>query len=413
MQPHSSPWRIRIAASVLATIVLVIFALTNLPYQYVERDGKWIGGRQFGDSDIQRSAQQLPVMAGWPLRYSVRYDADGNGAQRYWSSFALCSNVMIGLGASALVFLFTMLRSRALEAAHDRKSVRIRFDVSIAVLILLVPLAVYFQANRAKSRHWDVIRQTSRIGNFYVSAWLPESAVEHLPAGFVNALMRVRGARLVRPTDQVVNKIIQLDTLTSIEMVGGDFCAESLDQAPSRIHLTSIRITSRDLDRELVDLLARLNWIVDLDMSNTNLDAEMLGQFADWEYLKQANFRGTPIDLSKMGNPRWATTIEQLSLPRPSEQSDGTTLTINGWPKLRRLSVRRGSTKLNPSTLTLNLAHLPELEELQLDRVQSHALVCENLPRLTTIEEDVMSLLFSMELGDSAPGLTWLTKLHL
>lgn len=392
--------------------VLSLTGLVNLPYRYVERDGRWIGNRQFADNDSMQEVAPLPTMAGWPIRYWVRYPFEDQIEDRYWSTPKLLVNLGLGIALAAIVFAFTRFRHRAIASAGERRSTRLMFDLSFAMVILLAPLAMIALAQRTKSQHWRTIRQANRFGNCYVSSWLPAPIANGLPAGLVAVFSRLRDVELVRPDATVLKEVFAVETLTGFRFHEGRVDADLLGDLSSNVHFSYAHFLRCRMDEALLDSISRSPWLVELSLRNTNLDSEMFHRLDSMQHLRSVDVLGTQVQVSQLGKPDWSSSVVSLRLPRPNTSTDKT-LTIDGWPRLRTLVVIRRSFRLNESTLTVRLSHLPNLEDLYLDRVQKHALIVNDLPRLSRIDENATELFFELGTHDSVPGLTWLTDLHL
>jgi hypothetical protein len=96
IEPVTSQQKNRIAGFVLSSIVLIVMGILNLPYDYVEIEGRSFGGFEIqeGDGGVDRS---LPRMAGWPLRFHVQYEFEDVSEDRYWSTPRLITNICIAL----------------------------------------------------------------------------------------------------------------------------------------------------------------------------------------------------------------------------------------------------------------------------------------------------------------------------
>ena len=412
MDPRSSIWKNRSAGGVLAVSVLLLTVIVNLPYRYIERGGGWIGHLEFGDNESNRHVIELPTMAGWPLCYWVQYEFEGQKEDRFWSTTNLVANLLIAIAVAVLVFVFTQMRHRAIESAGNRRLIPKLFDVSVAVLIVLVPLTILAQAYRTKVQHQRLIRQAYQCGNCFVSCWLPEPVAKALPAGLADVLLRVRQVELFRPDDHLLAELATVKTLTGIHVAGRRLDAASLDAFAPLVHLVSVDVTSCDVDHPLVESISRFPWLQQVRLLNTSIDSEMLHRLDSMQRLRFVDLRGTQMQISQLGKPNWSSTVETLALARLADGVDAT-LTIDNWPKLRSLVIFRSSLRLSDSTITLRLSHLPNLESLSIDRVQKHALIGHDLPRLTTINEDLSFLYFALGERDHVPGLTWLSELHL
>ncbi len=407
MHADNSATKNRFAAGVLAATVVLLLLVANLPYKYVEREGEWIGGQRFGDAEVGRHVESMPVMAGWPLRYSIYYEFEATGIQnRFWSPRNLCVNVVAAIVICLAVYCFTLWRSRTIDKPNQGRSTRIVFDSLVAFLILLVPATAYGLLWKRRSDQLTIVRSLSRNGNCYVAAWLPEPIVNRVPKQLADVFMRVRQAKLYSPDDDLVRKVARFDSLDALEITSGTFEADSIAPLTDSPHLESIGLYRQRITQDTADTIAKMNWLRRVAFAGSNLTSTQLHALDSLQYLKEVDVHGTNIRLAELGKPKWSESVEQMWLPRPhSGQSDS--LTLHGWPKLKSLSVSRFNLQLNEQTLDLSLKDLPRLEVLRLNRVQKHALQIHDAPRLMRIDEDVQTLFFALGADDKAPGLTW------
>lgn len=412
MDPRSGKWKNRLAGGVLAGVVVVFMVVVNLPCDYVERDGNWVGNRQFGDNDINRRYDELPMMAGWPLRYWVRYTHEDHVSDRYWSLRSLLLNAGFGVIAASFVFAFTCWRHRRIESSRNPKLTRMLFDGAVACAILLTPLTLYIIAQRSSRAHWLLVRQATRFGNGYVSSWVPAPIASRLPEGVSRLAARLRHVKLISPDPVLVRQLARQETLTGFEFIGGRYSGDDLEGLKTSRYFGAAYIRNRKLDDGLIDAISRLPWLAELSFRGTDLNTEQFRAFDDAKLLRWLNVNGTQLELSQIGTPAWSDTIRHLYLPRPPSGVAGE-LTIDGWPKLETLAVARSSLTPNPETLTLRLSRLPQLSLLMINRMQKHSLYLKDLPQLPNIDEDTASLFFTLGENDLAPGLTWVTDLHL
>ncbi len=402
----------RIGGGVLAVTVIVLFAVANLPFDYVERNGDWVGSWQTSDGGAIRYANAMPTMAGWPFRYWVRYELQDRTEDRYWSSLSLFANLVAAVVCGTLVFSFLQLRHRAIESARNRRFTQRMFDATVAVAIVSLPLVVFGLAARTHAQHRRFVERASRFGNCQLSCWLPEPFAASFPAGLVDAWTRVRYVKLFNPDDRIVREAASLATLTGFDFRGGQYDADSLNGFLSSHHCATARITYRELDDQLLSSLLELPWLVELGLNGTNLDSEMFHRFDNVQHLRWVDVQETKIELSRLGKPQWSQSAELLRFPRP-RRGTSDSLSLSGWPRLRRLTVDRRSVRSNGSTLTLRFSHLPKFETLVVDRVQKHALTCTDLPQFKGIFEDVEVLFFERGRQSAVPCMTWLTALQI
>jgi Leucine-rich repeat (LRR) protein len=402
----------RSAGLVLACIVLVSMGLFNLPCDYVETEATWFGAREIISSDSQFQFQVLPTMAGWPLRYSVQYEDHGRGEYRYWSTPKLVANLCIALCMAIVVYAYVQIRHWKINAASNRRLTQSIFDIGTALAILIVPTVVVAWHYNVANQHRRLASQLLRYGNCQMSCWLPQPIVEHIPSGLVSSLMRLRQVQIIAPDQQIVERVTRVPTLVAFHSFGGTFDSSAIEPLSENIHFSALALNRRSLSEADLALVAQLRWLVKLNLIQSNLNSEMLRQLDDMQRLKWVNLSYTELGLSQLGVPKWSATVEDLYLSRPATGSEGS-LHIDGWPRLRRLSVSRLSAELNESILQVQLSNLPSLEFLRIDRNQKHHLVLHNLPRLARIEEDLSSLQRLLDYNDLIPGLTWASELHL
>ena len=412
MDPEPRFWKdVAAGAVVVSTLLLLIVAL-NLPYRYVEREGSWHGTTQFVEGDSQGWSDGLPIMAGWPLRYWVRYETGGRHEDRYWEPSKLAINVVGGLAIAAAVFGFTLVRFRMIRSSRNPRLTRVVFDGLVAMMILAFPCSWCLVTYRTYRKDGQVLQQASRFGNCYTASWLPEPVADRLPMGVIRLLSRVREVKLIGPSDVVLESVAGLETVTSLYTFGGDFRSDALAGLVSNPHFTSLQITRRKLDSTMVDSIGRFKWVTELRLRGTDLDSESFRKLDQLERLRVVDLRETSVELQKLGTPSWSTHVRFLALPRPAT-GIAATLKIDGWPQLAKLLVARSSMRLNDAPLTLHLSRLPRLETIFLNRVQKHALIAHQLPRLTRIEEDTATLFVALGSSNHLPGHTWFSRLEL
>ncbi len=401
----------RIAGFVLASLVLLLLALFNLPFQYVETEGHWIGVMEVEDAGSYAKYQNPPRMAGWPLNYWVEYDYHGVRQHRFWSTPRLIANALISFTLALLVYAYIQIRDRWTQMARNRRFVQGAFDVGTAAAIFVVPGLMLAYQHHVASQHRRLAKQLVRYGNVYEACWLPKPIVNHVPSGLMPSFLRLRELHLVAADSKSIQAIVELPTLRALHCTRVTLPSSALEKLGNNVHFASLRLSSWPLSESEIEGISRLRWLVQLNLTRTNLDSKMLRRFAHMQF-SAADFTGTPIVLSEIGKPQWAQTCEELDLSRPDLNSTGS-LTIDGWPRLKHLSVANMLGKINPAPLEIRLTNLPNLESLRINRVQKHHLVLHDLPRLQVIDEGLMELRFMLHHNELVPGLTWVSKLDI
>ena len=401
----------RLAGTLLATIVLVAFALANLPYQYVETELDWVGFLEVPNGGSFRIHQTLPVMAGWPLRYWIRY-GDGLVVQdRLWLPRRLGYNLAFGLLIAVGVYLFCQIRRRKMIERPDSHILRRFFDCSVALAIVAVPGAIFGWQYSTSRQDQRLARQVSRIGSSCLSCWLPAAINDHVPDGLKRRFVRLREVHVFGASQQVANAICSASSLASIHCYAGDFDSRPLHRLSGNPHLCALQLSRRDLADSDLNAIVALPWLRQLRLSRTNLDSEQLRRF-DRMPLRQVDLSFTNIELDRIGKPGWSSTVESFSLSRP-EDGISASLTLEDWPRLRVLRVVRRSEIMNDAVLSLRLIDLPRLERLCIDRVQKHDLCLKSVPRLARVDEEIADLRFVISTNTKIPGMTWVRSLEI
>ena len=405
----SSGWRSKknsVGSLVLGALVALGMLIVNLPYQYVNVGDETIGSIRYSAGTSSRNAD-LPTMAGWPFRYWVQYE-DGHGdGNRYWSLAFLLFNVAITMAVVLAMLGYLRLRQRlARESRYGPL-----MDIGIALAILAVPCGIVAYDYVNWRKHKELIASAGNRGKAVVSCWLPDLIADQVPVNWRRFKTRIRHFVLVRPNDDLVKTIVSIPTLQGLQIVGGNFKSETLRPLQQNPHFVALRINRLDLGEADLDLINRLPWLLALDLSLTNLDASLLHRLDRLDKLRAVDVRYTPLDISKIGKPVWAPSVEALFLSRP--RRFGNQIEIDGWPRLRQLSIRYRSIELNNQTLKIRLANLPNLEVVELDRTQKHDLTFDNLPRLISIQEEDPSGQQFFDSGMQVPGLTWVSNLNI
>ncbi|MFK8110559.1 MAG: hypothetical protein AB8B91_00065 [Rubripirellula sp.] len=407
-----APLKVRAGGLVLAATVILVMGILNLPYQYANVAGQWRGVIDVEATGSYLISQNMPRMAGWPLRYWIQYPSEEGLQERYWSTAKLAANMGIALSISLLVFFFFLFRNRQTSYASNRKLTQAMFDVGIAGAILIVPMIALALEYRIAAQHQRLGRSLSRYGNYYLSSWVPEVISGQIPKGMVHSFRRLRQAYLIRPTDDVVRSVGHLPTIVTLDISDSEVNLDSIAPLPKNVHFAALHLDKVKLDDGKMQAISQMKWLAHLRLSRTNLDAEKVRRLDHLELLRSVDFRRTPLLAADLGTPDWHRRVKSLFLARvPDGQGDQ--LTIDGWPMLERLGVTRFSSKMNAEGIDVHLSNLPRLQYLQLDRNQKHRLVLRNLPRLAHLDEGLTRFEEVLGRGEYIPGLPWMEDLVL
>ncbi|MEC7680783.1 MAG: hypothetical protein VX694_16035 [Planctomycetota bacterium] len=400
----------RIAGRLFAGFALLFFVLINLPFRYVEVDGLWLGHLDLSESQ-QGGSTELPVMGGWPWRYAVAYENADALTYRDWAPASLFLNVLVALSVCTFLCWFLPFRQRSLSTVVEGNRRRIWFDGFFAISILVIPSAIIGLKGWQPYQQRELARQLSRNGNFYISAWVPEVIEPHLPQGIKNFIREVRHARLTSASVSMVERVVGLPSLVSLHSYQSQHSPENIQVLTNRLHFNSLLIADAVVNDEITEKISQLRWLQHLKFQGTPLSPDQFHQF-DALPLITVDLQNTGLTFRELDSVDWSKSCELLWLSRqPDGVSDS--LKLTNWPKLESLSVKRRTAVLNREVLGIHLENLPSLRRLYLDRVQKHDLILLAVPRLATIQEEIIEARFVADDNYVLPGLTWVRNFEI
>lgn len=402
----------RLAGLVLASMVVVVMLLLNLPYDYVEVEAISFGGMELDDRGVAYASSEMPRMAGWPVRFSIEYGESPQRESRHWSTIGLLANAFFAFCLAGAVYGFVRLRKQQTSSAPDQSKTGKLFDACIASAILIVPLLVVAWSYRTAYMHKRLATKLLRNTSAEMSCWVPKVIAGQVPSGLMRPFQRLRSVRIIGPDQQAIDRLVRVRSLVALHCFGGEFDSASIEQLADRPHFNSLQLFRRELTESDMDAIAKLRWLTVLNLASSNLDGKLLRRIDGMDRLQAVNLRGTPLKLSNIGKPKWSATVRQLRLTRPPVGVSDS-LEIDGWPELRRLSATRTSVTLNRSAFNLRLVNLPELNQLFLDRVQMHSVTLRQVPRLPSIDEGGSLVEYLMGTDVAYPCQVWMNRLDI
>ena len=304
----------RVAGGLFAAMVLALFGIANLPFQYVETEAEWLGHLDLPESGLG-VLPKLPVMAGWPLRYWIRYEEGDQIQHRFWAPSRLAVNLVIGWGLSLLVYGFMQLRRRKLIEFPDSHGLRLLFDCLVAVAIVAVPAVIFGWQSYIALQHRQLASKFSRKGNSYVSSWIPAVLDEHLPKGIKRGFAKIRKVQFFAATPKMTGQIASLSSLVSIHSYSGQHDAQTLRKLVGHPHFCSLLLSGCEIRDEEIDVISQLRWLQQLRLSGTNLNIAQLRKL-DHLALRMVDLSSTAVTLSEIGRPGWSQTCERFWILR-------------------------------------------------------------------------------------------------
>lgn len=403
--------RTRFAGLILATMTLALTVLANLPYSYEESEISWIGYLETSTGGRYLEFQDMPVMAGWPLRYWVRYTRGGVIEDRLWMPERLVLNSLLGLSVVAAIYLFVQVRGGLLRRNLRDRRARWLLDGSVALIILAVPGGIFGWEYHVTRHHLQVAKQLEQNGTSFLSCWLPATYSKYVPVGVKRKLTRIRQVHTFGVNKDLAEIATALPTLAAFQSQGRAYDAESLRFLADSPHLCVFHLTRCELTDRDVSLIAKLKWLNQLSLAKTNLNAKQL-EALDHLKLRFVDLSFTDVALSDIHDPSWSSTAEILLFSRPPDGIESS-LKIEGWPMLKHINIERLSSRMNDAIMDIRLVDLPQLQSIHIDRVQRHDLELKNLPRLARIDEGISDVRYVTDNDLLLPGLTWVRSLAI
>ena len=406
-QETSGKGRMHFVAAMLATVLLSIGIITNLPFKYVEISGTWQGVAQSEEMSRTVTNRQMPIMAGWPYRYSVQYENARQLEQRLWSPLLLGCNILLFGLLIAAIYGYVCFRGNYIAKAINQRRAQL-LDIGAALVIVLIPAAILGFEFRGAQQSRNLANQLGRSGNCFLAVWIPEVLVTRIPPGLQQSLNRIRSVDLISADSKTIALACKTPGLVTLTCLNCDVTADHLSGLLNNHHFRGLQVARQDLAPSVIDAIAKLSSLTQLDLSRTNFDSTQLAKL-DHLDLEDINLTNTKIRLSEIGKPAWSQTAKTLALSRPMKGSTDS-LEVENWPHLHSLRVYRATSISNPDTLKVRLANLPSLSTVSLDRNQKHDLELENLPLLASFDEGLGFLQTILSSDARIPGNMWLTN---
>ena len=395
----------RVNCLIAVLVVIALAAAANWPFQYgaFARSGN---DRLF--MDLSSVSEQLPVMAGWPFRYYIHYKAvDSVPEVSVFSWSALLRNLALVLVVAGVIGTYAYRKG---GSTTNTRRFRISIgDLLVLVIFVAVPLGYWQWLGQNSQRTHQLAKQiASSEASVKMSAWLPKVIEPWMPQKLKFRFQAIRGVRMENPNAETVRIAAAIPTLQTFRVGGGNYDLADLQPLYQHIHLTELRIAGRDVDESTMQMVVSRTRLRSLDLSRTNVTAAGVSAISS-PGLRYLNLMHSDVRLAKLKRAAWCDSIEFLYLPHPDTGGDDR-LTIDGWQKLRELSIIERDTQLNSTPMKVELSNLPQLETLSLDQFQKFDLSIENTPKLKAIKGSQIQWHARIPRGGVVPGSIWLDR---
>lgn len=395
----------------MAVLLIAAVVALNWPYQFTSVMGSGVGKlRSAADYDPMKAS--MPVMGGWPYRYSIRYAGSDDSAPSIvrFSPLALTYNLVICGLVSAGVMFYLIRRARKNASRVGKVSIA---DLLVLTLVLAAPFGWWQQAGKRVERESKLASKLREAGGSYtMSAWVPAALEPYFPDSLKAKLRRLHEVRIEYPSDELMSQLVDQRELIMLRVGGGDFDLELTHRLVANPHLADLRLAGRVIDVPTMQSIVAHKRLHTLNLMRTNVSSAALQTLDELPDLQRLCLIHSDVVLSELGAPGWSRTIRELTVSHP-DPGDEASLRIEGWPKLQMLAINELESQLNTTTMPVELVDLPEFQYLYLDIFQKFDLTLRNLPKLEMVTPLDFEWRSRLPRGGSAPGTIWCGKIDI
>ena len=179
-------------------------------------------------------------MAGWPMKYYVECQFQGSEPRKVFSYFNLFLNVLIFAAAIGVYLLYERYLGQTEErvAADGSKSLRRRIGLMDLMLITTLVAAGfgYWRLLGIRAQKEEALAKEVESAGGIVArgALVPAPISQYLRLQDCGNFYRIVRAVLPEPKTELLAKIVDIETLHSLHLSGGDYDLRALDNLPKR-----------------------------------------------------------------------------------------------------------------------------------------------------------------------------------
>ena len=307
------------------------------------------------------------------MRFYERVEYSQASATTGWSIPPLMVNVALGAVAIVILLMYQTVRQRRLKLVRGQQGQLTLMDILLLALLLAGPLAYWRYLDRLAHRDGQLAARIAQHGQYRREALVPAWLTASLPGPLVRACLRTTMVRLDNPPDDLVAAALENPRLRALRIGGGRYDLRLLDRLPGMTRLHDLAIEGRVIDAQTMQLAGAVEQLRTLSLRRTNVSAESLQLLNPLQRLRMLDLRGTEVQLDASDYGPWASSIEQVALPRP-DPGVKASMKLDGWPSLKRLICAELDASLNNQPMQIVLTNLPKLESVELGRLQLRSL---------------------------------------
>jgi Leucine-rich repeat (LRR) protein len=373
-------------------LLLAFAALAHFPFQYeevfFEKSKRFLQpfatkGSYLSDHDPYQLAAPWHA-AGWPIRYYVQADVEGQSPVIAFSIWRFLANLSVWLAAFASIFVYHQLAAKK-EAKIKPKITTISIGDLMAATSLIAFVFWYgTYLTRNGSRDRALFKEIEAVGGMCeVSLALPTPLKPIIPSPFYPMIARLVAVNVPEPDSSLVERLVNSPYLQQLFLGGGDYDLRLLDQLPTKPFLREVRLSGRKLDVGTIASLASCAQLTHLNIMNTDVNEKALPILEGMTRLRSLNLIRTEVDTSQASFGRLATQLDTLYLPHPSRSNSR--ISLEDWPELQVLICDEPDEPSNPYITTVQIKNMPNLARIELDGIHTFDLMVENAPELSEI----------------------------
>ena len=372
--------------SAAAMLLLCGFFATNWLYNYHEVFVGELSGSQpefefneFPKDDVSSDY----AAAGFPQRYLLRVREEGVPDVRIFRWQPLLVNIAVWFGLFGLSMIYEW-RKYCLNRDEGRRAIHIS-DLLVVTLVVAT-LFSSWQSIESQFRAELAIAEeiAANRGNVVRSTWLPLNGI--IPSYFYTKFMRIKCVVVSAPDDDLLRRILSLESLSTLQIGGGNYDLRRLDSICRSPFLRELRISGRALDPPTIAAIGGAKQLVSLNLMRTNVTSQALQQFGEMPRLKYLNLIHTDVKLSELSRFPFSMSLRGIALPHPVDGEEDY-LKLDGWPELKYLVCNEYDEGPNNTPVSIELSNFPKLEQIMIDGFQIVDLKLDRLPSLIKVDK--------------------------
>lgn len=410
----------KVSLCVITLLLCFISIAVNFPYKFAVLDGKYYG---IENNFFDLSHVEVPptfTAAGWPYEYYLCVEYTDAPALSLFSFSRFALNALSCVLVIAIVILYRWHKS-TLGSRVQSDTIKL----SVSDMLILTAFCggglIYWQVmnQRSLQSHELAGKIYEQQGMAHVAPILPSFLKDRVPDFVLKMHERIVAIELNSPENDLLKQAVTQPYLQKFSATGTSFDAEELLPLATNPRLWHLRISGRQLSKpDELQFIGSMSQLSYLNIMRTSITSEALNQWTGISRIQFMNLVHTDLVLAELSNPPWANQIKTLYLPRPPRGMIDS-FEIDGWKKLKTLSINEYEELLNDANFSLKINNLPALEKIRLDRFQLFDLAISNTPNLKSFDiggdlfTDAKLWLSRLSKSESGPANAWIRRLRI